>query len=187
MILGDEMEILIKLIDSSCMEKLFEFELLNRQFFEKTCPSRGDAYYEINNFKRILASLIIEQENGLLYMYLIYNKLNEIVGRVNLVDVQRGTYNKAELGYRIGENYQGKGYATKAVNLILEKASTLHCINKVLAGTSSKNIASQTILTKNGFKFITKQENYILLNGEYHDNMVFEKVLITNLINEKHE
>lgn len=180
MIWGNEMEISIKLIDSSCMEKLFEFELLNRKFFEKTCPPRGDGYYDIKNFKDILETLIIEQENGLVYMYLIYNKFNEIVGRVNLVDVQRGTYNKAELGYRIGEIYQGKGYATKAVNLILEKASTIHCIHKIFAGTSSKNIASQNILIKNGFKFMIKQDNYILLNGEYHDNMVFEKVLITN-------
>lgn len=48
------MGISIKLIDSSCMEKLFEFELLNRQFFEKTCPSRVESYYEVKNFKRIL-------------------------------------------------------------------------------------------------------------------------------------
>lgn len=106
MIWGNEMEISIKLIDSSCMEKLFE----------KTCPPIDDGYYEIKNFKDILETLIMEQENGLVYMYLIYNKFNEIVGRVNLVDIHRGTYNKAELGYRIGEIYQGKEYATKVVN-----------------------------------------------------------------------
>ena len=172
------MDLCIKLIDSLCMEKLYEFELSNRSFFERTCPSRGDDYYEMDNFKDILESLIREQENGLVYMYLIYNNLNEIVGRVNLVDIQVETYNKAELGYRIGENHQGKGYGTKAVNMILEKALSTHGIHKILAGTSSKNIASQNVLIKNGFEFVEKQDNYILLNGEYHDNMVFEKMLI---------
>lgn len=174
------MDISIKLIDSSCMEKLFEFELLNREFFEKTCPSRGDNYYEIENFKSILEELIIEQNNGLVYMYLIYNNFNEIVGRVNLFDIQKGTFNKAELGYRIGEFHKGKGYATNAVNLILKEASSRYSIHKVVAGTSTKNIASQNILIKNGFELVSKQEDYILLNGEWHDNIIFEKVLKYN-------
>lgn len=174
------MEVSIKLIDISCMEKLFEFELLNREFFERTCPKRGDSYYELKNFESIFEELITEQENGLIYMYLIYNKFNEIVGRVNLVDVERVTFNKAELGYRIGEIHQGNGYATKAVKLILKEALSVHQLHKVEAGTSSKNIASQNVLIKNGFKFLTKQDNYILLNGEWHDNNTFEKVLTLN-------
>ncbi|MGL5693611.1 MAG: GNAT family N-acetyltransferase [Peptostreptococcaceae bacterium] len=172
------MDISIKLICSSCMEELFEFELQNRAFFERTCPSRGDSYYDINNFKNILEELITEQKNDLLYMYLIYNEFDEIIGRVNLVDVQRGIFNKAELGYRIGEIHQGKGYTTRAVKLILEEASSVHKLHKIEAGTSSKNTVSQSVLIKNGFELIAKQENYILLNGEWNDNIIFEKILI---------
>ena len=171
------MGISIRAIDISYMEKLLEFELINRDFFEKTCPSRGDSYYEVENFKSILEELIIEHKKGLVYMYLIFNEANEIVGRVNLVNIQRGSCNKAELGYRIGEIHQGKGYATKAVELILKEASSRHSINKIEAGTSSKNIASKNVLIKNGFKFVSQQENYIFLNGEWHSNVIFEKVI----------
>lgn len=169
------MNISIKLLDHSCMEKLLEFELLNKDFFEKTCPPRGDSYYDVNNFKDIIEELISQQEKGLVYMYIIYNKLNQIVGRVNLVDVKREHDNKAELGYRIGEIHQGNGYATQAVNLILKEAYKNHSLHKVIAGTSSKNIASQNVLIKNGFEFVAKQENFILLNGEWHHNIIFEK------------
>lgn len=171
------MNISIRLIDISCREKLFQFELLNREFFEKTSTSRGDSYYDVRNFKKILDELITEQKDGLVYMYLVYNQFNEIVGRINLVNVQRGNSNKAELGYRIGEIHKGKGYATNAVKLILEEASNIYSLHKVVAGTSSKNIASQNILIKNGFEFIDKQLDFVLLNGEWHDNVIFEKLL----------
>lgn len=171
------MKISIKPINISCVDELLEFETVNRKFFEKTCPPRGERYYDFNVFKSILEELIIEQDKGLVHMYLIYDKHNKIVGRVNLVDIERDDYTKAELGYRIGEEHQGKGYATEAVKLILDEAINIHSINKVVAGTSSKNTASQNVLIKNGFKLIGTQENYILLNGEYHDNVMFEKIL----------
>ena len=56
-------------------------------FFEKSCLVRGDEYYEENNFKKILKELIKEQEQGIHYMYLIKNDNDEIVGRINLVDI----------------------------------------------------------------------------------------------------
>ena len=162
------------------MEKLLKFELVNRDFFENTCLSRGDSYYEIDNFKSILEELIEEQEKRLVYMYLIYNDGNEIIGRVNLVDVKIGSFNKAELGYRIGEVHQGKGYATKAIELILEEAVNKYKFHRIEAGTSVNNIGSQIVLIKNGFQFVGKQEKYILLNGKWHDNIMFEKVLNFN-------
>lgn len=71
------MEISIKLIDSLCMNELFEFEVLNREFFEKTCPPRDDSYYQINNFKQILEEIIEEQEKGHLQKYCITKCINE--------------------------------------------------------------------------------------------------------------
>lgn len=171
------MDIWIKLLSISDKEGLLKFELTNRKFFEDTCLPRGDSYYEVQNFNSIIEELVQDQEKGLVYMYLIYNNFNEIIGRVNLVDVQRGNFNKAELGYRIGEIHQGKGYATKAVNLILKEATNKYKLHRIEAGTSINNIASQIVLIKNGFQFVGKQEKYILLNGKWHDNAIFEKVL----------
>ncbi|MCY6356054.1 hypothetical protein [Clostridium sp. ZS2-4] len=66
---------------------------------------RGDSYYEFNNFNTIIKELVEEQEKGLLYMYLIKDHSENVIGRINLVSVVRGSFNKAELGYRIGEKH----------------------------------------------------------------------------------
>jgi [ribosomal protein S5]-alanine N-acetyltransferase len=54
-------------------------------------------------------------------MYLIKNHIGMILGRINLVSIIRGSFNKAELGYSIGEEHQGKGYVTSAVKLVLNE------------------------------------------------------------------
>lgn len=167
----------IKLIEQSDEEELFKFELENRAFFESKFLSRHSSYYSYDNFKTIVKQLIEEQEKDLVYMYLIKAEDGEIVGRANLVSITRGNFNKAELGYRIAENHQGKGYATNAVKLVLDEASSTHKFHRIEAGTSPDNIGSQIVLIKNGFQFTGRYNQYIYQNGRWIDGINFEKII----------
>lgn len=171
------MDIIIKLLEESDSRELLTFEIENRDFFEKTCLSRGDSYYELNNFNEVIKELVCEQEKGLVYMYLLKDYLGEIVGRVNLVSIVRGNFNKAEIGYRIAENYQGKGYAKIAVKLVLDEAINKHKLHRIEAGTSPENIGSQIVLIKNGFQFTGRQDKYIYQHGKWYDNITFQKLI----------
>ncbi|MCM1989212.1 GNAT family N-acetyltransferase [Oceanirhabdus seepicola] len=170
-------DIIIKLLEESDSQELFNFEVENRDFFKRIGLSRGDSYYELNNFNKIIKELVEEQEKGLLYMYLIKDHTGNVIGRVNLVSIVRGSFNKAELGYRIGEEHQGKGYATNAVKLVLDEAVNNHKLHRIEAGTSPDNIGSQIVLIKNGFQFTGRNNKYIYQNEKWHDSINFEKVL----------
>lgn len=170
-------EITIELLEKSDLEKLYKFEVDNREYFNRLGFPRGEDYYRADTFKSIVEELIEEQDKGLSYMYLIYDNKQEIVGRVNLVSVVRGNLNKAEIGYRIGEEHQGKGYATYAVGLLLEEALKIHKLHRIEAGTSPKNIGSQVVLVKNGFQFTGRNSKFIYQNGQWIDSINFEKVL----------
>ena len=110
-------------------------------------------------------------------MYLIKDHTGNVIGRVNLVSIVRGSFNKAELGYRIGEKHQGKGYATNAVKLILDEAVNNHKLHRIEAGTSPDNIGSQIVLIKNGFQFAGRYNKFFYQNGKWHDSINFENVL----------
>ena len=170
-------DISIKLLNQSDEAELFKFELENRAFFESMVLSRGDSYYDFNNFKTIMKEIIEEQEKGLIYMYLIMDDCGKIVGRINLVSIVRGCFNKAELGYRIAEKHQRKGYATSAVKFILAEAASKHKLHRIEAGTSHNNIGSQIVLIKNGFQFAGRYNKYIYQNGQWYDSINFEKIL----------
>lgn len=169
-------DIIVKLLEESDAEGLLKFELENRAFFNRILLARGDSYYELDNFKAIVKELTEEQENGLAYMYLVKDDSDKIVGRVNLVSIVKGNFNKAELGYRIGENQQGKGYATSAVKLVLEEAAYRYKLHRIEAGTSPDNIGSQIVLIKNGFQFTGRYNKYIYQNEKWHDSITFERI-----------
>ena len=78
---------------------------------------------------------------------------------------------------RIGENHQGKGYATKAVKLAVKNALDVHRFHRLEAGTSPENIGSQIVLIKNGFQFTGRQSKFIYNNGKWNDSISFEKIL----------
>ncbi|WKA56575.1 GNAT family N-acetyltransferase [Planococcus shixiaomingii] len=141
------MEITINLINEFDAQELFEFELRNRGFFEKMVPSRGNDYYTWDTFIERHRQLLNEQERGLSHYYLIKDKPGNIAGRINLVDIDLTT-NEAEIGFRIGEAYVGKGIANRALNLLLNSESTIETIH---AKTTTVNYASQKVLEKNGF------------------------------------
>ncbi|MEG0774261.1 GNAT family N-acetyltransferase [Clostridium sp.] len=168
-------EIFIELLNELDAEKLFKFECENRDYFESMVPSRGEYYYNYDNFKAIFKDILQEQHMGLAYMYLIKDCASNIIGRVNLVSVVRGRVNKAELGYRIGKAYVGRGYATKAVGLVLKEARNKHALHYLEAGAASDNIGSQRVLIKNGFKFTERISNYIYHNGKWKDSINFER------------
>lgn len=170
-------DIIINLLEESDAQELFTFELKNRAFFKRVGFPREDNYYELNNLNTIIKESIEEQEKGLVYMYLIKNHNRMILGRINLVSIIRGNFNKADLGYRIGEEHQGKGYATSAIKLILGKAVNNHKLHRIEAGTSPENIGSQIVLIKNGFQFVGRYNKYIHYNGKWRDSIYFERIL----------
>ncbi|HHT7191608.1 TPA: GNAT family N-acetyltransferase, partial [Bacillus cereus] len=109
---------------------------------------------------------LIEQADGESYFYLIRNEEHEIVGRINLVDIDSET-RISSLGYRVGEKFTKKGVATEAVQLILDVAKN-NKINEVHAKTTSNNLASQIVLEKSGFSSYQNEADTtsVQLNGE---------------------
>ena len=169
------MKIQLKACTALDAEELYAFELENRPYFEQSIPSRGDDYYMPETFKQRHASLLQEQRDGTSFFYLITDEGGEIIGRINLVD-RDVTTKRAELGYRIGQNHTGKGIAKEAVRLLIEQCPKLD-IHEIQAKTTDGNIASQKILTGNGFQ----RENTAVeveLNGQRTRLIPFKRSIL---------
>jgi ribosomal-protein-alanine N-acetyltransferase len=117
---------------------LLAFERENREFFALSIPDRGDAYF--SEFEARHRALLAEQDTGACHFHVVVDERGDLLGRVNLVDVQDGN---AELGYRIGEHATGRGVATAAYGL-----------RSLVARTTTDNPASQRVLSRNGFTVV---------------------------------
>jgi len=113
------MDIYIERLQVTDAEGLYKFELENRAFFEETVPTRGDEYYNPEIFKKRHEALLEEQAQGRSYFYLIKDQDSSILGRINLVDIDR-FFKIGHLGYRVGQEHAGKGIANKALKILIE-------------------------------------------------------------------
>ncbi|TMW73319.1 GNAT family N-acetyltransferase [Alteribacter natronophilus] len=176
------MTVQIEELSERAGNELLAFEQENRAFFASVVPDRGDAYFVYDTFMENLKALIEENGAGNSYMYTVRCEDNVIAGRINLVNVRTDSSGSktAELGYRIGEAYKGKGYATAAIRLALAEAEK-HRIVKVEAMTASDNIGSQVVLMKNGFQQAGIRHGALHFEGNALDGIVYEKILHESL------
>jgi RimJ/RimL family protein N-acetyltransferase len=73
----------------------------------------------------------------------------EIIG---IVSVVRDADGRAEISYWLGEEHWGKGYATEAVQAMIDATFTWTEVPSIAAGVFLKNSASRIVLEKSGFQ-----------------------------------
>ena len=97
---------------------------------------------------------------------------DDLIGGIGLTPTEDDFY---ELGYWLGVEYWGQGYATESVMELLNYAKSNTPCEKLKANAFKENVASAKVLEKNGFKrvedrevfSISRQENVISVNYEY--------------------
>jgi [ribosomal protein S5]-alanine N-acetyltransferase len=136
----------IQLLRADHAASLLAFERANRAYFAASIADRGDAYFA--DFDARHAALLSEQAARVCYFHVVVGDDGEILGRVNLVDVEDGA---AELGYRIAQHATGRGLATWAVSRVCELARDSYGLNRLRAETTLDNGASLAVLARTGF------------------------------------
>jgi [ribosomal protein S5]-alanine N-acetyltransferase len=136
----------LELLTTDHARPLERFERINRTFFAARVGDRGDEYFE--NFDDHLASRAYENRQGTSLYFVILDAEGEVLGRVNINDVDRPDI--TELGFRVAEHAQGQGLATTGVTNALEIAAT-RGVRTVKARVSIDNVGSRRVLERCGF------------------------------------
>ncbi|MFD3453301.1 GNAT family N-acetyltransferase [Streptomyces sp. NPDC058691] len=135
---------------------LLAFERVNREWFARSVPDRGDAFFA--GFAARHRALLAEQDAGVCHFHVVLDERDELVGRCNLVDVADGA---AELGYRVAESAAGRGVATAAVAEVCRLAVTAYGLRTLNAVASLDNAASRAVLAHSGFTAVAE----VTVNG----------------------
>jgi RimJ/RimL family protein N-acetyltransferase len=78
-----------------------------------------------------------------------------------------------EIGYALVPNERGKGYCTEAVKIILDYLFLSKSIVRVQAITDVRNVGSQKVLEKNGFKKEGVARKSYFARGEWRDMCLY--------------
>jgi ribosomal-protein-alanine N-acetyltransferase len=127
--------------------ELLRFEQENRQWFARSIPDRGDAYFA--EYPARHAALLEEQAAGICHFHVVVEESGAVLGRFNLVDAVAGT---AELGFRVAQRAAGQGVATAGVRRICELAVTEYGLSRLIADAARDNEGSLKVLRRTGFR-----------------------------------
>lgn len=155
-------------------DALLAFELDNRAFFEQWIASRGDAFYALEHVVAHLTAAEQDRQADRSYMYLVFAGAT-LVGRVNLRGVERQQFHRAVLGYRVGEQHTGRGFATEGVRLVLREACRPLQLRRVEAVVRDGNPGSHRVLERNGFQLYGRSTRSVQYQGRWYDMHHYER------------
>lgn len=95
-----------------------------------------------------------------------------LVGTVSLHSLNRrmGT---AEVGYLIGDDYKGRGFATGALALLVEVAFEERVFRRLMALIAADNVASQRVVEKVGFRREGVLREHFVIEGRAVDEVCY--------------
>lgn len=108
--------------------------------------------------------------------YTITDRQGRIIGETGLLRIWKD-WNCSDLTIIIPDKEdQGKGYGKEALHLLLHKAFTFHCLNRIAIGVVEKNVNAVKFYERAGFVKEGIQEQGYYYNGEYL-NFVMMRIL----------
>ena len=78
-----------------------------------------------------------------------------------------------EIGYSLVPNERGKGYCTEAVRIMVDYLFLSRETMRIQASTDTRNLASQKVLEKAGFKKEGTMRKYFFIRGETRDSYLY--------------
>jgi [ribosomal protein S5]-alanine N-acetyltransferase len=170
----------LRLLSRSDSRLLLLFETENRAWFEAHINPREVGFYSHDGVKQHIEECLAQHQRKAMLPMLIVDDGGEVIGRINLTDINL-VLSEAYLGYRVGEQFAGRGIAKCAVEQTIQTADELN-IQTLIAFASVDNIASQKVLTHNGFIDVKYRANFAEVQGNGIDCIEYHKT-----VKEKHD
>lgn len=160
---------------------LSDFEIWKESFQDiKRARNKWDLSAYIANdlsltrFKKILKTQKTNRKNDTFYDFAVFDKKTKlIVGNVSIMDVSRGVFQNAYLGYGVLSPYWGQGYAKEFCLEALKIAFKTLKLHRLEAGINKTNLRSKRLARAIGMRREGHSKRRLFLNGEWRDFDIF--------------
>ncbi len=163
----------IRIFNTNDVEAMLKLQRDNREFFEGFLMDRSDEFYTADGQLNRILKFEENRKSDESYVFGIFkNDDKRLIGSINLFQVMRGSLQGAFIGYHVGKNYNGKGYATEAAKLIVSYGFNELKLHRIEAGVMPRNIGSIRVLEKSGFHKEGIAKKNVKINGKWEDHQV---------------
>lgn len=123
----------------------------------------------LRNFNKTLKMHAKNRKDDFYYSFGIFLRDGTMVGHVSIMDVSRGIFQNAYLGYSLMNSHWGKGYGKQAVKFALDIAFKDLKLHRVEAGIEPKNTRSIALAKSVGLRREGFSKKRLFLRGKWED------------------
>jgi [ribosomal protein S5]-alanine N-acetyltransferase len=149
---------------------------LNRDFLAPWEPLRDDDFFTEDRQLVLIQDALREHQEGRNLPLVIVDGSGGVVGRITLNNIVRGAFQSCSVGYWVGEAAGGRGVATAALKQVISVAFGELGLHRLQAETLQHNVASQTVLERNGFVRIGMAPAYLKIAGRWQDFVLYQLI-----------
>lgn len=166
--------IFIRFLDELDADAQCALNIRNKDFFQEYSPVVEDNYYTVEWQRESLKKCIQQREKDEAFSFGIFIKDTEqLIGNISLYAVRRGPIQRCMVGYSLDKQYNGNGYMTEAIRLVVEFAFNELLLHRIEAGAMPHNIGSISVLEKANFCKEGIAKMSVKINGKWEDHQMF--------------
>jgi len=166
--------LILKVLGPDYSSDVLRFYLKDKELFEKYEADRSPNFYTEAHQRNILHleyGLTLKLTQVRFYVFL-KDEPETIIGTVCLYDISNA-YSRAEIGYKFSSEHHHKGYATEAVEKLIDIAFSELNLHRLCARVQGANIPSIKLLVGLGFEKEGICRDYLCLNGIWTDHLQY--------------
>ncbi len=138
-------------------------------------PTSGEDAASLTAVSRGVLRQRREWKQGQAYVLVVTPIANDrsVIGRVTFGGVLRGAFQNAYLGYWIDADHQGRGLMTEAVAAATTFAFASIGLHRVQAAVMPRNLPSQHVVEKVGYRREGLAVRYLCIAGAWEDHLIY--------------
>ena len=94
-----------------------------------------------------------------------------VVGTIGAYDYED---DNIEIGFSVVQGWQGRGFATEALTIVLEYLTENEGISCVTAWCAAENLGSKRVLEKSGMILVNTEKDGITVGDRVYDKLIYE-------------
>ncbi len=157
---------------------LVDYHVRNRNRLAAISPLREEAFFtangqitEIENTKKAF-----ESGRGIRLVIFHTGEEDRLIGTISVMEIVRGAFQAAFLGYSLDGECEGRGVMTEALEAVIKHAfETLH-LHRIMANVIPENERSHRLLRRLGFEVEGRAREYLFLDGRWRDHILTAKI-----------
>jgi ribosomal-protein-alanine N-acetyltransferase len=164
--------LILRILKPDAAGSVLDFYLRDQAYFEQFEPDRLPQFYTMN-FQR---GMLRYEYNAAVKLSSVRfyaarkTEPNVLIGTVCFHNIQRAVYASCEIGYKFSSAYQHQGYASEAIEKVLEIIFCDLKLHRVMAMALPDNTPSTRLLERLGFTCEGISREHLLLHGVWRDH-----------------